>query len=306
MWFGLNPITGWIAFFCLRFVAAPVGRLGTDGQTVAGPAEATGTALPTGAPAVGKEPAMGAQQDEIRRGGFGEPYCSETCYSQAGNAMATARLTGAAGKCKYCKSVVGPRHVTLVKQAGLVFICQSCRDRVQPEIQALSRCYVCEAPLWKEAESHHETRKDATVDSDNDTTLEKALRQIEETRPKGPRQNFDVIVAKVRDEFIPRVRGVKTMGATTSPADIKMLTDYLFWMICTLVKKMSGVSDGPRLQAAEEAARSAVSAWFAEHYAHYAGADIVDYFSNSAKAERLIGVLADIVIRSFTSSLTAR
>jgi hypothetical protein len=97
--------------------------------------------------AAGKEPATGKQRDAIRRGGFGEPYCSETCYDQAGRTMATARLTGAAGACEYCKSAVGPRHVTLVKRGGLVFICQRCADRVQPEIQALSRCYMCEAPL---------------------------------------------------------------------------------------------------------------------------------------------------------------
>jgi hypothetical protein len=99
------------------------------------------------AAAAGKEQATDERRHEIQRGGFGEPYCSEACYDQAGRAMATARLTGAAGACEYCKSVIGPRHVTLVKGGRLVFICQSCAARVQAEIQALSRCYMCDAPL---------------------------------------------------------------------------------------------------------------------------------------------------------------
>jgi hypothetical protein len=97
--------------------------------------------------AAGKEEATEERRHEIQRGGFGEPYCSEACYDQAGRAMATARLTGAAGACEYCKSVIGPRHVTLVKRGRLVFICQSCAARVQAEIRALSRCYMCDAPL---------------------------------------------------------------------------------------------------------------------------------------------------------------
>jgi hypothetical protein len=42
MWFGLHPITGWIAFLWLRYAATPAGRLRAGGRTAAGPAEATG------------------------------------------------------------------------------------------------------------------------------------------------------------------------------------------------------------------------------------------------------------------------
>jgi hypothetical protein len=97
--------------------------------------------------AADKEGTTDKRRHEIRRGGFGEPYCSEACYDQAGRAMATVRLTGAAGACEYCKGLSTPRNITLVKKGRLVFICQSCAASVRGEIQTMSRCYMCDTPL---------------------------------------------------------------------------------------------------------------------------------------------------------------
>ena len=91
--------------------------------------------------------ASGGQRSEVPRGGFGEPYCSAQCYEQGGRKLGSARLTGAAGNCEYCKSLVGERCVILPKRNRLVFICGPCAGRVKADIQTLSRCYLCDAPL---------------------------------------------------------------------------------------------------------------------------------------------------------------
>lgn len=85
--------------------------------------------------------------DEVRRGGFGEPYCSEACYEEAGRAMATARLRGEAGDCAYCGRTVGSRHLILASREGLVFFCESCADRVGPEVRSRATCYMCQKAL---------------------------------------------------------------------------------------------------------------------------------------------------------------
>jgi hypothetical protein len=78
--------------------------------------------------------------------------------------LGSARLTGAAGNCEYCKSLVGERCVILPKRDRLVFICGPCAGRVKAGIQALSRCY-CVTHLfpdalwaWRAGSSHHDAQ----------------------------------------------------------------------------------------------------------------------------------------------------
>lgn len=119
-----------------------------DGTAAAAPEGANIENLTPGTPH-----AATALNDNILRGGFGEPYCSKGCYDEAGRAMGKARVTGACGDCEYCKKIVSEPEVVLVKGGRLVFICGSCASAAQVKIKLLSECSFCGASAIKPIEA---------------------------------------------------------------------------------------------------------------------------------------------------------
>jgi hypothetical protein len=88
----------------------------------------------------------------VKRGGAGEPYCSDQCCDEAGIGICGAFSQGIRGICGFCQSPVryGPTLAVTncvamphKGRAQTLFICTNCRDRGKEYLQAMQQCCMC-------------------------------------------------------------------------------------------------------------------------------------------------------------------
>ena len=85
----------------------------------------------------------------IKQGGFGEPYCSDECYSKAGNEIANRILMGTSGACDFCQSSVyasvdnAGEFVTFPYRGRTCFICKSCFPKGKEYVKTINECCMC-------------------------------------------------------------------------------------------------------------------------------------------------------------------
>lgn len=88
-------------------------------------------------------------EENIFRGGFDEPYCSETCYGKAGGEIAARCMQGASGVCAFCQQSVSASFgnpggtVLFPFKNQLFFICASCSPKGKDYVSSLDECCMC-------------------------------------------------------------------------------------------------------------------------------------------------------------------
>jgi len=86
----------------------------------------------------------------MKRGGFGEPYCSESCYEKGGKYAAAVMLKNQEGVCGFCQkpvqaSMYGPSDCAIVPYEGInLFICSACASRGEDYLKKYRKCCMCE------------------------------------------------------------------------------------------------------------------------------------------------------------------
>ena len=86
--------------------------------------------------------------DTIRRGGFNEPYCSDTCYENAGRRITEGLFSNVSGHCSFCQQSVTVSPVSPVKlipyRNKFLFICPKCEQRGAVYVKYnISECCTC-------------------------------------------------------------------------------------------------------------------------------------------------------------------
>jgi hypothetical protein len=82
----------------------------------------------------------------IKRGGFGEPYCSDECYDKGGKYAAAVMLKKQSGVCGFCKrpvqaSMYGVSNCAIVPYEGVnLFICDTCVKQGQEYLRKYGKC----------------------------------------------------------------------------------------------------------------------------------------------------------------------
>lgn len=90
---------------------------------------------------------------EVRRGGFGEPYCSMKCYQQAGEEISARTFRGGIGQCAVCQRSVSrgltqPRQCVFFPFRGqLLHICTACELKGKEFVKGITECCMCGKPL---------------------------------------------------------------------------------------------------------------------------------------------------------------
>jgi hypothetical protein len=83
----------------------------------------------------------------IRRGGLGEPYCSETCYNAAGKDIAGANLRAYDGPCGFCQQPVrlglGSGNAAHPFRKVFLYVCPGCRSRAEAHAAKIQECCFC-------------------------------------------------------------------------------------------------------------------------------------------------------------------
>jgi len=97
----------------------------------------------------GRKPIPPDRLSKIKRGGFGEPYCSDKCYSKAGKEISNRILMGTSGVCGFCQSSVyasmeNAGEVVLFPYKGqMFFVCKSCFSKGKEYVKTIDVCCMC-------------------------------------------------------------------------------------------------------------------------------------------------------------------
>ncbi len=87
----------------------------------------------------------------MKRGGFGEPYCSDNCYNAAGREISGGLFSGIRGQCGFCQREVSVSLGSEVKlipyRDAFLFICSACRYSATDYVNKIQECCMCKMPL---------------------------------------------------------------------------------------------------------------------------------------------------------------
>lgn len=87
----------------------------------------------------------------IQKGGFGEPYCSDSCYSAAGAEISSGLFRGISGPCGFCQRQVTVAFGSSVKlipyRDAFLFICPACIFEATNYVHNIRECCMCRKPL---------------------------------------------------------------------------------------------------------------------------------------------------------------
>ena len=87
----------------------------------------------------------------MKRGGFGEPYCSEECYKRAAEYPLLQIEAGAV--CGICGSPIsaseyGSRNYGVVPyEGGVLVVCQNCTGRAREHFRTYDKCCMCQKSI---------------------------------------------------------------------------------------------------------------------------------------------------------------
>jgi serine/threonine protein kinase len=90
-----------------------------------------------------------------QRGGLGEPYCNDHCYSAAGKDIALANLQGYEGPCGFCQTPVrlgdGSGSLAHPFRGVFLYVCPGCRSQAQSHAAGIQECCFCQTRLFDSA-----------------------------------------------------------------------------------------------------------------------------------------------------------
>jgi len=96
---------------------------------------------------------ISVENAEVVRGGFGEPYCSAKCLSQAGKYSSSVLLKNQSGVCGICQrpvqaSMYGtPECVAIPFEDKTLFVCVYCVKEARVFLSNYRKCCVCQKAL---------------------------------------------------------------------------------------------------------------------------------------------------------------
>ena len=94
--------------------------------------------------------------ENVKRGRFGEPYCSEKCCQEAGVRINAASAKGVQGVCVVCRSQVkfGPGKsatnciaIPYQGKVEAVFVCEKCLIEGRQYVAGIKKCCMCGRPV---------------------------------------------------------------------------------------------------------------------------------------------------------------
>ncbi len=89
----------------------------------------------------------------VKRGGLGEPYCSDQCYEQGGKYAAAVRLKNQTGVCGFCQrpvqaSMYGNASCAVIPYEGVnLFVCQNCIGKAREYLRNYRKCCMCQKSI---------------------------------------------------------------------------------------------------------------------------------------------------------------
>jgi len=96
---------------------------------------------------------ISVENAEVVRGGFGEPYCSVKCLSQAGKYSSAVLLKEQTGVCGICQRPVQatmygtPECVAIPFEDKTLFVCVLCVKEARTFLGNYKKCCVCQKTL---------------------------------------------------------------------------------------------------------------------------------------------------------------
>jgi hypothetical protein len=92
--------------------------------------------------------------DQVNYGGFGEPYCSRSCYDRAGEEIMSRLMREVPGVCAFCqipvKASLKLREPVLFPFRSQIFhVCASCLPKGTDYVKAINECCMCGKPCPK-------------------------------------------------------------------------------------------------------------------------------------------------------------
>jgi serine/threonine protein kinase/cytochrome c-type biogenesis protein CcmH/NrfG len=94
-----------------------------------------------------EKPVLRQRPASLRRGGLGEPYCSERCYDSAGKDIAAANLRGYNGPCNFCQCPVrlglGSGNFAHRFRKNFLYVCHRCRSQAEAQARDILECCFC-------------------------------------------------------------------------------------------------------------------------------------------------------------------
>jgi signal recognition particle receptor subunit beta len=88
---------------------------------------------------------------EVKRGGLGEPYCSEECYARAAQYPLLQIAPGV--RCGICGNIVqsslhyGRNYAVVPYEGGTLVVCQNCGHRAREHFQSYRKCCMCQKSI---------------------------------------------------------------------------------------------------------------------------------------------------------------
>jgi len=87
------------------------------------------------------------------RGGFGEYYCSQACYDNAGKYGFSVMMQNQQGVCGFCQKSVSASMYGAVECGAIpyenmtLFICTSCASKAKSYLASYPKCCMCQKNL---------------------------------------------------------------------------------------------------------------------------------------------------------------
>ncbi len=84
------------------------------------------------------------------QGGLGEPYCSQTCYTDGGRYASSVMLQNQAGVCGFCQkpvraSMYGVPECAAIPFEGMtLFVCPACMNKARSFMNSYGKCCMCQ------------------------------------------------------------------------------------------------------------------------------------------------------------------
>ena len=82
----------------------------------------------------------------MKRGSFGEPYCSDQCYSDGGRYAFTLQRQKATGVCGVCQQpvTVGVSGGGVPHEGKTLYVCPACVGKAKSYFESYKKCCSCQ------------------------------------------------------------------------------------------------------------------------------------------------------------------
>jgi hypothetical protein len=89
----------------------------------------------------------------LKRGGLGEPYCSDQCYEKGGKYASAVMLKNQTGVCGFCQkqvqaSMYSASNCGVIPYEGInLFVCSNCVGKAKEYLGSYRKCCMCQKEI---------------------------------------------------------------------------------------------------------------------------------------------------------------